>query len=444
MEKRQTFRLGKAIFFFSAFFAAMALVFVACQRDFNAAPLENADKPLTAKVEAAKKWFEAQQEIEGPTVQLMKPQWNKAFSVHNVVEVPFMLEGKFRVPSLYKDLRRQGRQRLVIYDNGKAERTAYIINYMPSETFQGNITDINAINFRYKKFSGRLAVYSLKKLSFGQFVYENGRFQERRSEITGTVANLLGAEAECESSVEYECTILNGCLFCSDVVVITCDRIDPDPCNGATPPSWCGADPCNSASPPSWCSNDPCASSNPPPYCSGNDPCDGPNPPPYCGGGDPCSGPNPPPECNGGCQTQVCRCEQDPSLPECGCPDKTNQYATDHVGTYSRGIYGVVRCVARITNVSIKGTTYTVSPMEFQLRQSENSPSPPIIPSVFSFTESSAGYDNDLNEQTCTRTIRTGHYGLLTHTFEAEVSGVVVKSTATYNWGQFIGNWTFN
>ena len=89
MEKHQTFRLGKAIIFFSAFFAAMALVFVACQRDFNAAPLENADKPLTAKVEAAKKWFEAQQEIEGPTVQLMKPQWNKAFSVHNAVEVPF-------------------------------------------------------------------------------------------------------------------------------------------------------------------------------------------------------------------------------------------------------------------------------------------------------------------------------------------------------------------
>ena len=65
MEKHQTFRLGKAIFFFSAFFAAMVFVFVACRNDAYLFPDEH--KPLIAKVEAAKKWFESQQQIDGPT-----------------------------------------------------------------------------------------------------------------------------------------------------------------------------------------------------------------------------------------------------------------------------------------------------------------------------------------------------------------------------------------
>ena len=96
MEKHQTFRLGKAIFFFSAFFAAMVFVFVACRHDSPLFPNDN--KPLTAKVEAAKKWFESQQQIDGPTVQEMTPMWHKAFSVHNVVEVPFQEMEKLQFP----------------------------------------------------------------------------------------------------------------------------------------------------------------------------------------------------------------------------------------------------------------------------------------------------------------------------------------------------------
>ena len=55
MEKHQTFRLGKAIIFFSAFFAAMVFVFVACRQD-AILPSTNDDAAKSAAlIENAKK-----------------------------------------------------------------------------------------------------------------------------------------------------------------------------------------------------------------------------------------------------------------------------------------------------------------------------------------------------------------------------------------------------
>ncbi len=307
MEKFQTFSRGKVILFCASFLGLMVLVFMACKNDFTMSDAEP-DKPLTAKIEAAKKWFETQQQTEGKELQIMKPQWNKAFSVHNVVEVPFTINGKFRIPTTYKGLKYLGRQRLVIYNNGLKGRQGYIVNYMPSEKFQGKIADINAINFRYKKFSGRLAVYTLKKESIGQFVYADGKFVERRRELARS-SLVMRSDDGCESSTEYECTVLNGENFCSEVAVITCTG-DEDPCEDASPPSWCSSDPCESANPPSWCGGlDPCDGINPPSYCDGSDPCDGPNPPAYCNNTGGCTDPDP---CvcdpNGaGCNECVCQ-----------------------------------------------------------------------------------------------------------------------------------------
>ena len=428
MEKHQTFRLGKAIIFFSAFFAAMVFVFVACRQDMDlgqAYTLE-ADKPISQEIQVVKDWFEANYKFNPSKIKeperfgKMQPIWKDAIMGNGKLEVPILMNDLITIPSMYQGLSAMGKQRLIIIDKGDT-RSMVIVNMMPSENFQGKMKEINLSNYWKKGFDGLIAVFTVYGKSLGAYSFKEGILKKKLKKLGPNVPETCTCD-----TYTYDChcgRVNDGELQCS-----TCTQTD---CYGD-----CGND------------DDPCNSSNPPSYCTGGDPCDDFDPPAYCTGNDPCNGPNPPPSCTGGgddtdCHTQECRCQEDPTLPECGCPDQTNLYATDLVGTYSRGIYGVVRFVARITNASIRGDAYTISPMEFQLRQSENSGAPPTIPSVFSFTESSAGYANVLNEQTCTRTIQTGHYGMLTHTFEAELGGVVVKSTATYNWGQFIGNWVF-
>lgn len=217
-----------------------------------------------------------------------------------------------------------GRQRLVIYDNGKAGRTGYIVNYMPSKAFQGILSDVNALNFRYRKFSGGIAVYTLKQESIGNFIYANGKFVERRRERKIPSGGDIPEGWVCTSTTTWECTTIDGEYRCDEVFTRVCEWVpDPDECDLPNPPSYCGG-------------SDPCDSPNPPPGCTGGDPCDSPNPPAYCSGGDPCDGPNPPPSCTGGgddCLTGDClNCELHPEDPRCcKCNNRSEKKHSDQV-----------------------------------------------------------------------------------------------------------------
>ncbi len=259
----------------------------------------------------------------------MTPIWSRAISVHNVVEVPFTIDGKFYLPSLYQTRKNIGRRKLVIYDNGSNGRKGYVVDYMPSETFAGKIKDINSINFRQAKFSGMVDMYNLNHVNLGGFMYEKGKFVQRYHEDRSGVNGKEGDD--CTTTEVLECVEdkVKNEIFCDWVFQITCKK--PGGGGGGTGGG------CDDPNPPPTCDNDPCNGPNPPSYCENGDPCESPNPPPSCG--DPCSRPNPPPDCGGGggCLTGNCDpCDLDPTLPECNpCIPCTDTYGEHNNFAYA-------------------------------------------------------------------------------------------------------------
>ena len=321
-------------------FLSVFLSFFACQHDLRETlvmPDEIPTAAMSAEIEAAKTWFDNYQKesswAESSKFKKMVPVWSKAISVHNVVEVPFTIDGKFHLPSLYQTGKNIGRRKLAIYNNGSNGRKAYIVDYMPSETFEGKIKDINSINFRQAKFSGMIDMYNLNHVNLGGFMYEKGKFVKRYHEDRSGVA---GREDDppCTFTVVWECDLWSDPIVCQEVIQISCKKPGGgggNPCDGPTPPPDCAGDPCSGPNPPPNCDGDPCSGPNPPPSCGNGDPCQSSNPPPSCSGQDPCDMPNPPPGCStggGGCLTGDCDpCDLDPTLPECNnCPPCTSTY----------------------------------------------------------------------------------------------------------------------
>ncbi len=176
------FRRGKVVLFFASFFTLMVFVFMACQKDFQETtiPLKTSDG---SEVQSAKIWFENYQKSTAiddlSKFKNGQPDWGNAIAVGNAVEVPFRIDGNFNVPSLYNNLTHLGKERLVIYDQGSKGKVAYIIDYMPSETFSSKINDVNVKNFRGKKFDGIIAAYTLNDKNIGGFVWDKGKLVKK-------------------------------------------------------------------------------------------------------------------------------------------------------------------------------------------------------------------------------------------------------------------------
>ncbi|MDI5950217.1 hypothetical protein [Flavobacterium yafengii] len=87
----------------------------------------------------------------------IKPIWKSALTFENIeaVEVNFTLDKKTYKP-LSKDGKINGRQRLLLtFERGKIRET--IIEYIPSDSFMGDIKDINSGNFKSKQFDGEVS-----------------------------------------------------------------------------------------------------------------------------------------------------------------------------------------------------------------------------------------------------------------------------------------------
>lgn len=85
------------------------------------------------------------------------PIWKSAITFENTeaIEVNFTLDKKTYKP-LSKNGKISGRQRLLLtFEKGKIRET--IIQYIPSDTFMGDIKEINSGNFKSKQFDGEVS-----------------------------------------------------------------------------------------------------------------------------------------------------------------------------------------------------------------------------------------------------------------------------------------------
>jgi hypothetical protein len=288
--KSKTMRVSIRAFTFALFGLFLFVGIWACKKDAtlssdlaNSSNLATPQKTLSLKVKNTKSWFEDRQKksLLANTTHLkkMQPLWDKAISYRNIVEVPFQIDGKFRIPTMAKGTQTQlGRQRLIIYHNSKGVNYTVIASYMPSLNFTGKIKDINSANLKHLKFDGIVRLYNAKKEYLRTLHYEKGVLLTRNLDKD---VNILSARSgDCyepgeEPETEWACWQEAGETICRESVVIKppCeddDDGDGDPCDSPFPPPHCDSDPCNSPFPPLYCNNDPCSGPNPPAYCGGN------------------------------------------------------------------------------------------------------------------------------------------------------------------------------
>lgn len=425
-------------------FMLLVLGFFACREDLQEGLIKTSDVALSAEIQAAKSWFDNYQKQsslpESSKFKKMTPVWSKAITVHNAVEVPFTIDGKFYLPSLDQTKKHMGRRKLVIYDNGSRGRAGYVVDYMPAETFTGKIKDINSINFRQLKFTGMVDLYNLNHVNLGRFMYKKGKFVQRYYEDTSSSSGK--EDGNCTTTVVVECDLNSDPIVCYDVFQLTCKKPTPneDPCDGPNPPSNCNEDPCAGPNPPPNCSGDPCDGPNPPPSCGNGDPCAGQDPPPNCS--DPCSGPNPPPNCDGGggdCNGQPCDpCVLNPTLPECKkCESTGAKNFTTTVGIFNFFPFGWIDFTGRMSIPDLESGNYTLgSPLQHTLRV-------PVPCAVNFASEGSWEYVNELDKSTCTRKIGIDYWGDITVVLQTEYMDYVVGYTSTRQYA-YSYLWTFS
>lgn len=107
------------------------------------------------------------------------PMWDLAvvYKGGKSVEVPYTVDGRLIMPSVSKTLK--GRQRLLLTLE-KSKVSAMIIQYIPEVGFRENIVDINAGNFKSKKFSGQVVFRPFGEEKFRIWLLKDGKVEKKK------------------------------------------------------------------------------------------------------------------------------------------------------------------------------------------------------------------------------------------------------------------------
>lgn len=181
----------------------------------------------------------------------IKPIWKSFITFDNIdaVEVNFTQDNKTTIP-LSKNEKNRGRQRLLLtLKEGKIRET--ILEYIPSDSFMGDIKDINSGNFKSKQFDGEISFKNPKDNYSVVWVLSKGvvikKLKRTESSTTQKKTSKTAALIEvCYESCNYDevcvgpegeavCTITEDCSYICEWI----DQPDPeDPYDCAVDNSW--------------------------------------------------------------------------------------------------------------------------------------------------------------------------------------------------------------
>ncbi len=107
------------------------------------------------------------------------PLWENAVRLKNFVEVPYTLNSKLPRPKVGKDIfKNQGRERLLITTSG-AKFEVFIIKYLPSSSFKGEIKKINSENVLSTNFDGNVSLQKVGEPNIRIWNIKNGKISKR-------------------------------------------------------------------------------------------------------------------------------------------------------------------------------------------------------------------------------------------------------------------------
>jgi hypothetical protein len=259
---------------------AFALTLAACHKEsFQSSafdgPKQVQPEPafidLTA-VNVAKIWYNkkvATKSLGNLDSTGLTPLWQQAKTYGNRVEIPVLFKGKMSRMSTEKgDTNHLGKKRLILYRYNDNYYDSYLVDYIPSKKFTGDVQRISVMNYSKQKFDGKILISNLNNKPIGCYDITNGArspFRKIASRAESSGFQLSGGSWFCDSFFDYVCT-----SFAVDEYVVNslCEWQLVEYCIWIEDAGGGGWSPCNDPLPPTYCDNDPCNDPVPPPSCT--------------------------------------------------------------------------------------------------------------------------------------------------------------------------------
>jgi hypothetical protein len=172
---------------------------------------------------------------------------NKKTKFNEAVEVNFTQDNKTTIP-ISKNGKIRGRQRLLLtFEDGKIRET--IIEYIPSDSFMGDIKTINSGNFKSKQFDGKIMFHNPNEETKIVWYLTKGKVVKKaKSSPKKTKPSKTARYVSVYSCHTYEvCVGSGGEEVCNAHTTCSWEEVweEDDPGNGNPPvdPYDCGVDP---------------------------------------------------------------------------------------------------------------------------------------------------------------------------------------------------------
>jgi hypothetical protein len=136
--------------------------------------------------------------------------WKKAVYFDKFTEVPFELNGQVARPRSQQTGIGQGRQRLLLL-RGSEKRVAFVVKYIPSPNYRGDINIVNSRNFNTLKFSGLITLSKVGGKAIRLLEIDNGKivktsvFRKSNSQKSAN-ARVQGCGTWCQDTDWYSCS----------------------------------------------------------------------------------------------------------------------------------------------------------------------------------------------------------------------------------------------
>lgn len=295
MNKLQTYRLGKTIFPFYAFFVMFAMTFASCRNNLTTAESIEPNEATTPSFrETAKQWFESNKAMLSTTKYAkIEPRWNRIRDLGNRVELPYYIDSNVHLMTTRENAKPNqiGRSYMMLLKT-KESYKIHFIDFIPADDFLGDLRTINSANFKSEKFTGYVIFRDEKGAVLTCYSYKDGKNRGKGTIITSD-KNSFRATAGCKTGeCMYEVIghYRNGELTRISQNLLYCyciENTDDSGGNGGNDGDTDGG------------TGDDCT---------------------WCGE-------------NNDCTTEECRCTENPNLPECPCKcnNRSEKKNADHV-----------------------------------------------------------------------------------------------------------------
>lgn len=218
---------------------------------------------LNGKVKSAKTWFDINfNEINNSALRPyhdLKPIWEKAKILGENLEFPFMIgNGRMLIPRNEAHTLAKGRTRLIMKKIA-SDFILYIVIFIPSQNYNGDLKDLSGFNFKEKNYTGKMVVQQINSSQAEIFEIEKGRIIKVIQSDISLTENGEREKLHCDACTElcyYHDTWVYSqqtgeTTFEHDVLICWCDcwGVPPGtpPCSGYSgawgDPTMC-PDPC--------------------------------------------------------------------------------------------------------------------------------------------------------------------------------------------------------